>query len=237
MWEFETTLGEVIPRTPTVSSFRFPIRARNVRFRAGQFFFINILVNGQEAEHHFSFSNSPTEKGYIEFTKRITSSDFSRTLAAMAPGAWARLRGPLGGFTLPRKQRRLCFLSGGIGITPLRSMLGYIADRGLDYDVVLLYSSPSAQEIAFREDLDSFAQRHPGIRAVHVLSGGEVPPAWTGRTGLITRELVREVVPDYGQRLHYVSGPPRMVVGLQGQLMALGVPAEQIRMDSFTGYD
>lgn len=237
MWEFDTALGEVIPRTPSVRSFRFPVRAKNVRFLPGQFFFITIKVIGQDADHHFSFSNSHTEKGYIEFTKRITNSDFSQTLAVMSPGTWARLRGALGDFTLPRKQRKLSFLSGGIGITPLRSMLRYIVDKHLDYDVVLLYGSSSVEEIVFREELDSFAGEHHGIRVEHTLSGANASPGWSGRTGVINSQMVREVMPDFMERLHYVSGPPRMVLSLEEQLIALGVPRGQIRIDSFTGYD
>ncbi len=237
MWEFETVLSEVIPRTSSVRSFRFPVQGKNVRFRPGQFFFITILVKGQPAEHHFSFSNSPTEKGYIEFTKRITDSDFSQTLAAMTPGAWARLRGPLGDFTLPLRQRKLSFLSGGIGITPLRSMLRYVMDKDGDCDASMLYGSSSVEEIVFREELDLFAHRLPGLRLVHVLSGSSMPGGWMGRTGQINSDLIREVMPDYSERLHYVSGPPKMVVSLQGQLLALGVPDRLIKIDSFTGYD
>ena len=101
MWEFETVLSEVILRTPSIKSFRFPIIAKGVRYRSGQFFFVTIKINASEAIHHFSFSSSPTEKGYLEFTKRITSSDFSQALATIRPGAWARLRGPEGSFIFP----------------------------------------------------------------------------------------------------------------------------------------
>src|SRR3989304_5941351 len=121
MWQFETELAGVIQRTPSIKTFRFPIQARGFRYRPGQFFFITILVDGQEADHHFSFSSSPTEKGYMEFTKRITNSAFSQTLAKIEPGTWARIRGPLGTLVLPQKPQKLSFLSGGIGIPPLRN--------------------------------------------------------------------------------------------------------------------
>jgi len=78
MREFDTECSQIIQRTPSVKSFRFPIRAKDVSFLSGQFLFITIKVGGEDAQHHFSFSNSPTDSGYIEFTKRITSSDFSK---------------------------------------------------------------------------------------------------------------------------------------------------------------
>lgn len=238
VWRFDTELAEVIDRTPSVKSFRFPIRAKGFRYRAGQFFFITILVNGQRADHHFSFSSSPTEKGYMEFTKRITASDFSQTLAELRPGTWAHIKGPLGDFTLPAKPAKLSFLSGGIGITPLRGMMRYAVDKKLSHDIVLLYGNPNPAEIAFREELEAMQSlANPCIRVEHVLSGPGVPEDWPGRTGFINSQVIKEAMPDYVDRLHYVSGPPKMVTALKDQLLALSVPESQIKVDSFTGYD
>jgi ferredoxin-NADP reductase len=237
MWQFESRVSEVIQRTPNIRSFRFPIQAKGVRYRSGQFFFLTIRIGGEEAIHHFSFSSSPTEKGYIEFTKRITASDFSQALAKMKPGDWARLQGPEGTFTLPRQQHKLAFLSGGIGITPLRSMLRYVTDKDLPYDVVLLYGNASYDDIAFRDELAEMAARRRDIRVEHVLSGPEFPPDWKGKRGYINKELVVELVPDHMERLFYISGPPRMVIALQEQLGGLNIPEPQVKRDSFTGYD
>ncbi|MDP2932205.1 MAG: FAD-binding oxidoreductase [Chloroflexota bacterium] len=237
MFEFDTNVAEVIQRTPNIKSFRFPVKNGHVRYQPGQFFFITIKIRGEAAIHHFSFSSSPTEKGYIEFTKRITTSDFSQALAVMKPGDWAHLRGPEGSFTLPRKKRKLAFLSGGIGITPLRSMLRYITDKKLDFDVVLLYGNNSWEDIAFREELGGMAAANPRLRIEHILSGPDLPPDWKGKTGFINKDMVAELVPDYTERLFYLSGPPRMVIALEGQLTALDILREQMKQDSFTGYD
>jgi ferredoxin-NADP reductase len=237
MWQFESELSEIIQRTPDIKSFRFPVKAKGVRYRSGQFFFITIKVHGKEAIHHFSFSSSPTDKGYIEFTKRITSSDFSQALDVMQPGTWAHLRGPEGNFTLPQKQRHLAFLSGGIGITPLRSMLRYIAAKRLPYDVALLYGNNSFEDIAFRQELDDLAASHPNLRVEYMLSGSNLPPDWKGKPGFINRDLVGELILDSKERLFYISGPPRMVITLEAELDALGIPSAQIKRDSFTGYD
>ncbi|MDD5169719.1 MAG: FAD-dependent oxidoreductase [Syntrophales bacterium] len=237
MWQFDSVVGEVIRRTPSVKSFRFPIRAKGVRYRAGQFFFLTIKVHGEDAVHHFSFSSSPTDKGYIEFTKRITANDFSQALDLLKPGDWANLRDPGGTFTLSRKYSKLAFLSGGIGITPLRSMIRYVVHKKLPYDIVLLYSNNSVEEIIFREELDKFSSDNPHLRVEHILSGDNLPAGWKGKTGLINRDLVAELVPDYGERLFYISGPPKMVITLEQQLSGLNLAPEQIRRDSFTGYD
>ena len=237
MWQFESEVSEIIQRTPDIKSFRFPIPGKGIRYRSGQFFFLTIKIHGKEAIHHFSFSSSPTDKDYIEFTKRITPSDFSQALDALQPGNWARLRGPEGNFTLPRKQHRLAFLSGGIGITPLRSMFRYITDKKLAYDVVLLYGNNSFEDIAFRQELDDLAASHPSLRVEYVLSTPDVPSDWKGKRGFIDKDLVAELVPDYTERLFYISGPPRMIIALEEQLGNLSISPGQIKRDSFTGYD
>lgn len=237
MWEFDTEVIEIIQRTPSIKSFRLGIHARGVRYVAGQFFFLTLKIKGEDAMHHFSFSSSPTEKGYIEFTKRITSSEFSQALARLENGGWAHLRGPVGYFTLPAKPGKLAYLSGGIGITPVRSMLRYIADRNLSHDVVLLYGNSCPEEIAFRDDLDNLAATVPRLRVEHILSGPGVPPDWNGKTGRINKDLVVELVPDYLTRVFYLSGPPGMVNELDEALMALGIPSNKKKWDAFTGYD
>lgn len=237
MWQFDSEVAEVIQRTPSVKSFRFKIMAKNVRYRPGQFFFLTIKVNGENGLHHFSFSSSPTDKGYIEFTKRITNSDFSQTLNILKPGDWANLQGPSGEFTLSRKYFKLAFLSGGIGITPLRSMIRYVMQKNLPYDIVLLYGNTSIEEIVFREELEEFASLNTHLRVEHILSGENLPANWTGKTGHISAELVTQLIPDFKERLFYISGPPKMVIALDQQLSGLNLASEQIRRDSFTGYD
>ncbi|MBI4330973.1 MAG: hypothetical protein HY673_06815 [Chloroflexi bacterium] len=73
MWQFDSEFTEMIQRTSSVKSFRFPIGIKRAPYKPGQFFFLTIRINGQEALHQFSFSSSPTDYGYVEFTKRLPS--------------------------------------------------------------------------------------------------------------------------------------------------------------------
>lgn len=241
MWQFETIVSEVIQRTSDIKTFRFSIGdQKDVRYESGQYFFVTIRIDGREALHHFTISSSPTEtvqKGYVEFTKRITASDYSQALNCIKPGDWVRLRGAEGDFTLPSRKRDLAFLTGGIGITPLRSMLRYIADKKLNYDVVLIYGNNTWENIAFREELEEITNTHNTIRIEYVLSGPDFPPGWEGKKGFITKELVTELLPDYQKRMFYLSGPLSMVIALEEQLAAINIPQEQIKRDYFPGYD
>lgn len=119
--EFETTVIDVIRRTHDIKSFRFAV-PEDIGFKPGQYFVLTIKIKGQDAIKHFSFSNSPTEKGYVEFTKRITGSEFSQALDQLKAGDWARIKMPYGFFTFEGEYDRIAFLSGGTGITAIKSM-------------------------------------------------------------------------------------------------------------------
>jgi ferredoxin-NADP reductase len=241
MWQFETSVLEIIQRTPDIKSFRFNVTShQEVSYKAGQFFYVTIKIGGLEAIHHFTISSSPTEteqKGFLEFTKRITASEYSQALSRMKAGDWARLKGAEGDFTLAPGGRKLAFLSGGIGITPLRSMLRYVADKHLDYDIILIYGNNSWDNIAFRDELRKIASTQKAIKVEHVLSGPNFPPGWRGKTGFITKDLVKELVPDYHDRTFYLSGPLKMVLSLEDQLSSLNIPQSQVKRDYFPGYD
>jgi|WetSurMetagenome_2_1015567.scaffolds.fasta_scaffold65068_4 glycine betaine catabolism B len=237
MWEFDTKFTDVIRRTPSVKTFRLETHGHDVDYQPGQFFFITIKINGQDANHHFTISSSPTEKGYIEFTKRITPHEFSQALDVLKPGEWAHIRGPSGSFVLPEKPRKLGFLAGGIGITPIRSIFRYITDKNQKWDIVLLYGNSTFEEIVFRDEFEQITRMKPEVRVEHILSGPEFPSGWKGPKGYITKDLIAELIPDYQERLFYISGPPKMVVSLEEQILVLNLPREQVKRDSFTGYD
>ncbi len=231
---FETEVLEVVRRTRNVKSFRFKKKGE-ADFKAGQFFFVTIKIDGKERTKHFSFSNSPTETDYIEFTKKLTESDYSKTLDKMKPGDWAKLKMPLGSFTFEGEYKKIAFLAGGIGITPIRSICKYAVDKKLDADIKVLYGNRTAEGIIFKEDFDDMQKAYPGLKVCHILS--EPDPGFTSRTGLINAAVIREEIPDYSERKFYICGPPAMVESMQKILSDELKPAcGSIIVEKFTGY-
>ena len=237
MIKFETEVLNIVQRTHNVKSFRFRIK-EDVDFKPGQFFFVTIEVDGAEKTKHFSFSNSPTEKGYVEFTKRITGSEYSKALERLNIGDWARLRMPYGSFTFVGEYEKIAFLSGGIGITPLRSICKFVTDTRLPTDMVLIYGNNTEEDIIFREDLDSMAAANKNLRIVHTLTSPDMNKrTWQGRTGYIDTEMIKEEIPDFEERVFYVCGPPKMVESLVDILgIKLGIQENRIRIENFVGY-
>jgi ferredoxin-NADP reductase len=234
MVEFETEVSDIIQRTYNIKSFRFKT-TEDVDFKPGQFFFVTIKIGDARRTKHFSFSNSPTEKGYIEFTKKITDSEFSRTLDRLKIGDWAGLRLAYGSFVIEDGYKKIAFLSGGIGITPIRSIVKYVIDKRLDTDMVLIYANRSIKDIAFKSDFDTMQTEYPRLKVVHVVSQAEAE--WPGRVGLISGQVIREEIPDFLERKFYICGPPAMVDAMRKIVQEeLAVSKENIIIENFMGY-
>jgi len=237
MVQFETNLLEVIPRTHNVKSFRFEVE-KDVDFKPGQYFFVSIKIDGVEKTKHFSFSNSPTEKEYVEFTKRITDSDFSKALDRLRVGDWARLKMAYGHFTFEGEYERIAFLSGGIGITPIRSICKFATDMGLPTDIILVYGNSTEEDIIFRKDLDGMQAVNKNFRIVYTLTSQDIEQeAWQGRIGYIDDRMIKEEISDFKERVFYICGPPQMVESLTDILKnRLAVRENRIRTENFFGY-
>jgi len=237
MIKFETEVLDIVQRTHNVKSFRFKIK-EDVNFKPGQFFFVTIKIDGVERTKHFSFSNSPTEKGYVEFTKRITDSEFSQALERLKAGDWTRLKMPYGSFTFEGEYEKIAFLSGGIGITPIRSICKFATDSMLPTDMVLLYGNNREEDIIFRQDLDNMQSVNKNLRIVYTLTSSDIDrKIWKGRTGYIDDTMIKEEMPDYTERIFYICGPPRMVESLINILRnKLGVQQDKIKIENFSGY-
>ena len=229
----ETYVKEIIPRTHNVTSFRFP-RPAALEYKAGQFFFITLKADGRELKKHFSFSSSPTEKAHIEFTKKLTDSDFSSALKALKPGDWARIDAPYGKFTFEGEHEKIGLLAGGIGITPFKSICQYCTDMHLDTKVTLLYGNRTENDIAFRKELETLQQQNRNLKVVLILN--EADSNWKGATGLITANMIKKEIPDYKETTFYTCGPPKMVEIMKKLVTQMGLPEVQLKREYFTGY-
>jgi ferredoxin-NADP reductase len=228
-------IREIIRRTYNVKSFR--VEALNIDFKAGQF--ICVTVNPAEpcsVYRFLSISSSPTEKGYIEFTKKITQSDFSKALDSLKPGDSVKIQfPPRGNFTLNDQNEKIAFLSGGIGITPIRSICKYVVDKNLGTDIILVYANRSIKDIVFKQDFDDMQRLYPKLKVAHVLC--EPAPDFKCNIGYINAQIIKNEIPDYPQRKFYICGPPGMVDAMKKILIdELLIPKENIVMEQFQGY-
>ena len=232
--KFETYVKEIIPRTYNVRSFRFP-RPATLSYKAGQFLIATIKAeDGKELSKPFSISSSPTEKEHIEFTKKLSESEFSTALKTLKKGDWAKIDAPYGNFTFEGEHEKICLLGGGIGITPFMSICRYCTDKHLNTKITLLYGNRSENDIVFRKEFEAMQKQNTNLKVV--LTVNEPNSTWKGATGFINAELVKKEIPDYKETVFYTCGPPAMVEAMEKLVEALGLPKTQLKREYFAGY-
>jgi ferredoxin-NADP reductase len=233
--EIKVKVKEVIKRTHNVKSVRVA-HEDIMPYKPGQFMQVILKPGDKKFSRWLSISNSPTENGYLEFTKKITESSFSLIIDNLKESDELFIKYPFGKFTFEGEYDKIAYLSGGIGITPIRSMIKYIVDKNLGTDVCLIYANRTKADIAFKDDFDKMQQEYGKLRVEHVLS--EEDPSWQGRCGLICPELIEECIADYKERKFYICGPPSMVEAMKKIITDdLKLSDDVIFTENFAGYD
>ncbi len=176
----------------------------------------------------FTISSAPDEDRVLLTTKIFDQpSTFKRALFELKPGTEISASDPDGDFVLPTDPAdKLVFIAGGIGITPYRSMIKSLLDTKQSRDIILLYAAKTADEFSFR-DLFEQAQQI-GLRTIYLE---------TDKTGFITADLIKKEIPDWKDRIFYVSGPEPMVEAYEKMLKETGIADTGLKTDFFPGYE
>ena len=231
-------MGFVVPvvsvrqLTPTTHAIELE-KPASFRFRPVQFTFLQLSTEAGEDVRPMSLATSPT-RPRLEYAVRISNSWYKRAFVALRPGDEVAVFGPLGDFVL-RETRPAILVAGGIGITPLKGMAEYAADRNLPIPMRLAYSNRTEDEIVYRDELAALAIQNPRFRVLHTLTGA-ADRGWQGATGRIDLNLVREAGRDLMEPVYYVSGTPGMVVATWRLLREAGISTDSIEVEAFRGY-
>ncbi len=171
---------------------------------------------------------------YVEFATRMSQSDYKKAFASLEPGDEVKITGPLGQFVLfDKNAKSICFLSGGIGITPIRSMVQFACREKLGMNMALLFGNRNPAEIPFRKEFDELQAKNKNLEVVHVVS--EADAGWKGIVGRIDVELIKKYS-NIEKDCYYLCGPPGMVDILTSLLKQLNVEENRIKIEHFTGY-
>jgi ferredoxin-NADP reductase/nitrite reductase/ring-hydroxylating ferredoxin subunit len=218
----------------------------------GQFAFFDIggVYNDPKGPiRHFTISSSPTEN-FIMFTTRIRDSPYKQRLSTLEKGAKVKVRGPEGQFVLHQDySKRAIFLSGGIGVTPFRSMIKYATDKQLPIKITMFDSNRNLDNILFKEEFDSCANINKNLKIIYTISEEEDLPKessssaaksnWEGEYGRIDKAMILKYLDtsEVNNSIFYICGPPGMLNAMQTLLQEeLKIPKERIKVEEFTGY-
>jgi ferredoxin-NADP reductase len=210
-------------------------------YTAGQFGDVT-LANPPETDAEgntrtFTLASAPYE-GDLMVATRMRDSAFKRVLKSMALGTEASLNAPDGSLTLHSDARiPAVFLSGGIGVTPVRSIVLQATHDKLPHKIVLFDSNRRPEDAAFLDELAEAQKRNPNFTLIGTMTEMEKSSkAWRGATGYVTQAMLLKSVHDLSLPIFYISGPPAMVAAMRKILDDSGVKDDQIRTEEFAGY-
>lgn len=208
-------------------------------FEAGQYVVLRltnlVAPDTRAGVRSFSISSAPCED-HIAFTMRQGDSGFKQTMYALKQGETIMATGPVGHFTLSHAPDTLpiVFLVGGIGVTPMRSILKQAEHDGDQRSFIALYSNRFAKDAAFHEELKGLKVAH--LRYVSTLSKETTPCAETDEErGYICEAMVRKYVPDVSAAWFYLVGAPAFIEAMEQMLSDMGVTKERQVCDPFAG--
>jgi len=230
---FRTRIVSSRPLTPSTRAIE-PEKPAGFTFRPTQFTFLQLQTEEGMDARPMSLATSPT-RPHLEYAVRLSDSAYKRAFAALRPDDEVRVFGPIGDFVL-HETRPAVLVAGGVGITPLKGMAEYAADKALPIPIRLVYSNRSEDEIVYRRELEALETLNPHFRMLNTLTR-TTDRGWKGATGRIDSKLVQEAARYLADPIYYVSGTPSMVVGMLRLLRDLDVPDSNIEVEAFRGYE
>ena len=225
---------EVLPQRGDVWTLALrPLGHEGFTFEPGQFAWLTLNITPLSMrEHPFSMSSSADRADRIEFGIKAIG-DFTKGIKDVQPGTRAYLDGPYGVFTTERYWDSAGFvlIAGGVGITPIFSILLTAAERKDDRPFLLIYAASSWDDLTYQQELDALKEKLD-LSIVYVLR--KVHDDWAGDTGYVDQALLEKYIPLHrGSRHYFVCAAPVMMDAVERALFELNVPVTNVHMEHF----
>ncbi len=228
-WRFRFTVSKVERDGVATSIYITGKNLEKFKIDAGQFMIFRFFQKGFWWQAHpFSLSKAPNG-GELKITAKGLG-DYTNELPKLEVGTNVLIDGPHGVFTAKKiKKDKVLFIAGGIGITPIWSILESLGKKAKAQDAILIYGNKTQDDIVFSKSLSGLTQQ-TGMKIFNVLSNEKVDGF---ETGYVDEGKIRSLVPDAKDRDIFLCGPPVMMKSVKIALHNLGVPKKQIHFESF----
>jgi ferredoxin-NADP reductase len=216
---------------------------KSLEYTAGQYAYFDIGGVKDDPKgpiRHFTIASSPTED-FIMISTRIRDTPYKKRLSSLEEGVRTKVKGPQGRFVLHEDYSKpAVFLSGGIGVTPFRSMIKYATDKQLSVKILMFDSNRNQQSILYKKEFDEWANANRNLKIAYTITEDE-DGTWKGErgridNGMLTKHLTSNDY-DTNRSIFYVCGPPAMLNAMKKILEDdLNITKERIKVEEFTGY-
>jgi cytochrome-b5 reductase len=225
---YKLTAVEVDTHDTKTFSFELPADA-TLDMLPGDFLYVHATINDKAVKRPYTPSSLPGTTGFFDLTvKRYESGVVSKYLHDRQIGETVLMSGPnTGGHWVDGMAKRVGFVAGGTGITPMISIIRWILTNKIDAELFLVFANKTESDIIFRQEWERATRDHPNFHCHHVLE--QPSPGWPGGTGRVTPEILRHQLPAPDpSTCIFLCGPSPMVDSLEAVLKELGYPQQAI---------
>ena len=232
----------VVPETRDTATFIF--RAPSgawFDYQPGQFVTLDLPVDPAKGpagnvQRTYTISSSPSRPLSISVTVKAQATSIGTRwmLDHLKPGMRIKAFGPAGIFSFHRHPaKKYLFISAGSGITPMMSMTTWSWDQAQDTDIVFVHAARTPSDIIFRERLEQFSARVPGLQLRFTVEEPEPFKTWHGYQGRLSQIMLGLMAPDYLEREVFCCGPEPFMQAVREMLVSLGYDMERYHQESF----
>ncbi len=233
-WRGEMRVEKIIQQTHDVKTFRLST-ANGVPFDylPGQYLNLALNIDGRRVNRSYTIASSPTRAGSVEITVKADGLASRFLHEHLHEGDTLNVSAPAGKFTFTGSEAPgLLLVAGGVGITPMMSVIRYLTDKNWSGPIDLIYSSKTAADIIFHDELRELASKHPNLTLHLTLTRG-LDADWKGLSGRVDAMLIRKLLPELAGRRVHVCGPTPMMEPVLEALKSLGVAPEHLKTEEF----
>ena len=237
-WLGKLRLAEVEQVTHNVKTFRFTsTKPGEIPFTylPGQFLTLHIAPQGIPIKRSYTIASTPTWRDRIEITvKREPHGLVSRWLHdALQVGDEVEIEAPNGTFIFTGEQaERVVLVAGGVGVTPMMSVVRYLTEKKWLGRITLILSFRSPGDYIFREEIEKLKDQNSHLDVIVTMSDpAEV--SWSGLRGRITSSLLATAVQDFSTCYAHICGPVSMMESVKAALFGLGAAEVQVKTEAF----
>ena len=235
-WAGALSVVGIFDETPDVKTFRLGLAGQRelpFTFLPGQFLTLKAQPGEKAIKRSYTIASSPGQSHYCEITvKRDPQGVMSQHLCdQVAVGDTLEVKAPAGKFTFTGQESdSVVLIAGGVGVTPLMSVLRWLCGTGWPGEIHLVYSCRSEEGIIYREELMRLQERHSNLSVDLTLTSAS--SSWAGLRGRIDANLLAKI-PDLSKKRIHICGPPAFLASVPVLLEGLGVTPGQIKTEAF----
>ncbi len=237
-WSGNLRLARIFQETPDVKTFRLVNPdggALPFEHIAGQYINLKLTIDGKRVNRSYTIASSPTRNAYVEISVKKAQNGYgSKHLhETWREGQLVSVAAPAGKFFFAgHESQRIVLIAGGIGITPMMSVVRSLTDRGWTGEMYLAFSVRKRVDVVFAHELEDLQARHQNLHVLVTLTN-DPEVEWSGARGQLTAEMLAAFVPSFTRGPVMMCGPGPMMNGMRKMLVGMGVPDGEITQEEF----